>query len=99
MTPITEKELVDRIAEATRTTRATTKTVIQLFLEEIVAELAKGKRLEFRDFGVFDIRTRAARIAHNPKTLERVQVSAKRAVKFKIGRLMKQKLDSQPFKQ
>ncbi|MBN2843968.1 MAG: HU family DNA-binding protein, partial [Sedimentisphaerales bacterium] len=49
-------------------------------------------RLEFRDFGVFETKHRAARVAQNPKTLERVQVPPKRTVKFKVGRLMKQKL-------
>jgi len=52
----------------------------------------KNNRLEFRDFGVFETRTRAARTAQNPKTLERVEVPAKRTVKFKMGRLMKQNL-------
>jgi len=50
--------------------------------------------LEFRDFGVFETTMRAARVAQNPKTLEQVHVPAKRAVKFKMGRLMKQKLNS-----
>ncbi|NLX14355.1 MAG: integration host factor subunit beta, partial [Phycisphaerales bacterium] len=51
-----------------------------------------GNRLEFRDFGVFESKVRAARTAQNPKTLERVSVPSKRTVKFKVGRLMKQKL-------
>ena len=58
-------------------------------------ELAKGNRLEFRDFGVFETKTRVARTAQNPKTLEQVHVPAKRVVKFKMGRLMRQKLNGQ----
>ncbi|MHC4677681.1 MAG: HU family DNA-binding protein [Planctomycetota bacterium] len=65
---------------------------------KIISELAKGNRLEFRDFGVFETVTRAARMAQNPKTLEQVHVPAKQAVKFKMGRLMKQKLNSQNAK-
>jgi integration host factor subunit beta len=65
-----------------------------LFLDEIIAELIKNNRLEFRDFGVFEVRTREARVAQNPKTLERVEVPSKRTVKFKMGRLMKEKLGS-----
>ena len=42
--------------------------------------------------GVFETKTRLSRIAQNPKTLERVQVPAKRTVKFKMGRLMKENL-------
>ena len=59
-------------------------------LDEIVAELVEGNRLEFRDFGVFETKIRAARDARNPRTLEQVHIPAKRAVKFKMGRIMKQ---------
>ena len=69
------------------------KAVVQLFLDEIISELAQGKRLEFRDFGVFEPRTRESRTAQNPKTLEKVQVPAKRSVKFKMGRLMRERLN------
>ena len=92
MSTITKKELIDRIAEKTQTKRVSVKRIIQAFLDEITAELCRNNRLEFRDFGVFETRTRAARIAQNPKTLERVEVPAKRTVKFKMGRLMKENL-------
>ena len=92
MSTITKKELIDRIAEGTQAKRVVVKRIIQSFLDEVIVELANDNRLEFRDFGVFETRTRAARIAQNPKTLERVQVAAKRTIKFKMGRLMKQKL-------
>lgn len=92
MSTVTKKELIDRIAENTQTKRVVVKRIVQNFLDEVVNELVDGNRLEFRDFGVFETRTRAARVAQNPKTLERVPVPAKRTVKFKMGRLMKQKL-------
>ncbi len=94
MSTVTKKELIDRIAENTQAKRVVVKRIVQSFLDELVTELAKDNRLEFRDFGVFETRTRAARVAQNPKTLERVPVPAKRTVKFKMGRLMKQKLES-----
>jgi len=99
MPTITKKELIDRIVESTHTKRITVKTTIQHFLDEIVAELARNNRLEFRDFGVFEPKMRAAKTGQNPKTLEQVQVPAKRAVKFKIGRVMKEKLNSQGLKE
>ena len=88
----TKKELIDRIAEGTATKRVQVKRVVQQFLDEIVSELGKGNRLEFRDFGVFETKIRKARKAQNPKTLEPVEVPEKRTVKFKVGRLMKQRL-------
>jgi nucleoid DNA-binding protein len=94
MSTITKKEVIDRIAESTNTKRAVVKPVIQSFLDEIIDELAKNNRLEFRDFGVFETKIRAARRAQNPKTMEQVRVPAKRNVKFKMGRLMKQKVNA-----
>jgi len=92
MATVTKKELVGRIAERTQAKRVLVKRIIQTFLDEIVSELCDSNRLEFRDFGVFETRTRAGRIAQNPKTLERVEVPAKRTVKFKMGRLMRENL-------
>ena len=95
MSTITKKDIVDRIAQSTQGKRELVKATVQNFLDEVVSELAKGNRLEFRDFGVFKTKTRAAGTAQNPKTLERIRVPAKRTVKFKMGRLMRQKLNGQ----
>jgi len=92
MATVTKKELIDRIAEETGAKRVLVKRIIQGFLDNIIDELGNGNRLEFRDFGVFECKIRAARRAQNPKTLEPVDVAAKRTVKFKIGRLMKDRL-------
>src|SRR3954453_6248048 len=92
MATITKKELIDRIADGTGHRRVQVKKVVQQFLDEIINELGKGNRLEFRDFGVFETKIRKARKAQNPKTLDPVEVPEKRTVKFKVGRLMKQKL-------
>lgn len=89
----TKKELIDRIAEQTQLRRGDVKRAVQAFLDHVIEELGRGNRLEFRDFGVFEIKERAARLAQNPKTLERVKVPPRRTVKFKVGRLMKESLD------
>ena len=94
MATITKKELIDRITEKTQAKRLLVKATIQNFLDEVISELAKGNRFEFRDIGVFEVREQAARTAQNPKTLEKIQVPAKRKVKFKMGRIMKEKLNS-----
>lgn len=97
MHTVTKKEMVDRIAEQAKAKRVLVKEILQCFLDEVISELGRGNRLEFRDFGVFETKERAARIAQNPKTLQRVQVPPKRTVKFKVGRLMKQKLQEGIF--
>ena len=94
MATITKKELIDHIADATGQKRIIAKTIIQAFLDRITIELGKGNRLEFRDFGVFEVRQRKGRMAQNPKTLEPVEVPPKRTVKFKAGRVMKETLSS-----
>ncbi len=93
MSTTTKKDLIDRIADQTGQRRTTVKRTVQCFLDDVIDELKQGNRLEFRDFGVFEIRQRAPRVAQNPKTLERVPVPAKKTVKFKVGRLMKLALE------
>lgn len=95
MKTVTKKELVHRIADKTGVTKVVAKDVIQSFLNAIIDELSEGNRLEFREFGVFESRERAARLAQNPRTLEKVPVPAKRIVKFKVGRLMRKKVSGE----
>ena len=93
MSTTQKKDIVDRIAKSNQVKNALVKSIVQNFLNEITVELSKGNRLEFRDFGVFEIKERAPRKAQNPKTLEPIYVPARRSVKFKAGRLMKEKLN------
>jgi len=92
----TKKELVNRIADRTGHTKVVVKEILQSFLDEIIYELSLGNRLEFREFGVFEVKERKARLAQNPRTLEKVDVPAKRVVKFKVGRLMRQRVCDEP---
>lgn len=93
MRTITKKHLIDYISVRAKIKRPLVKTVVQEFLDQVIDELQRGNRLEFRDFGVFEVKQRAARAAQNPKTLEPVAVPAKRTVKFKVGRLMRESLE------
>ena len=93
MATTTKKDLIERVAQETQLPRADVRRAVQSFLEHVIDELAKGNRLEFRDFGVFEIRERAGRVAQNPKTLERVTVPPRKSVRFKTGRLMQQSLE------
>jgi integration host factor subunit beta len=84
----------DQRATKVRVTKVLVKEVIQSFLDKITEELARGNRLEFREFGVFEVKDRAPRRAQNPRTLEKVQVPAKRVVKFKVGRKMREMVEN-----
>ena len=90
MATVSKKDVINRIAANTGTKQVAVRAVIQHLFDAIICELAKGNRLEFRDFGVFETRITPARTAQNPKTLERVAVPAKRRAVFKPGRLMRE---------
>ncbi len=93
MSNITKKDIVDRIVDKTNEKRTVVKKIVQEFLDTLIDELSDRNRIELRDFGVFDVKSRDARVAQNPKTLEKVVVPAKYIVKFKPGRLMKVKVE------
>jgi len=92
---ITKKVLVNRISERTGQTKVVVKEILQQLLDEVVDELARGNRLEFREFGVFEVRQRASRQAQNPRTLEKVEVPSRRVVKFKVGRKMRERVGAE----
>ena len=91
---VTKKHLVDIIAGETKLPRSDVQRVVQGVLDQLIEAVRDGKRVELRDFGVFEVKSRAARTAQNPKTLEPVPVPPKMAVRFKAGRLMKEALEA-----
>ena len=98
MPTITKKVLIDRISIETKFKKAVVGKILNAILDRISLELSRGNRIELRNFGVFEIKERAARKAQNPKTLEQVTVPAKQVVKFKVGKLMKAKVEVSPVK-
>ena len=92
MQTTTKRDLCEKIARRTDNTHMVVKKTIQMFLDEIISELVQGNRIELRDFGVFEIRKRAARKARNPRTGEVAFVPAKNVVVFKVGKLMREKV-------
>ena len=89
MATTTKKELTNTIAERLKQKQMLVRDIVQAFLDECIEELRAGNRLEFRDFGVFETVSRAARKARNPKTGEVVHVPPKTVVDFKMGKRMK----------
>ena len=88
---MTKRDLVVRISKETGIIQEDVIVVIQKTLDYIIEGLAKGKHIEFRDFGVFDICARKARIGRNPnKPEEVVRIPARKVVKFRPGKRMKE---------
>lgn len=93
MPTVTKRELVERVADATAVPRVSTRAVVAEFLEQVMRALVAGDRLELRDFGVFEPRLRRSRVARNPKTLDEVDVPARRTVRFKPSRRLRAELE------
>jgi integration host factor subunit beta len=93
MPTITKRELIARVAKSTGDKRVEVKRTISAFLDVLIEELSRGNRIEFREFGVFECKERAARTAQNPRTLERVAVPPRRTVKFRPGRQLRNRME------
>ncbi len=89
---ISKKEIVKAVSERHGLTTTQTGQVVQVFMEQIIDELARGNRIEFREFGIFELKRRRPRTARNPKTGDSVQVPEKTVVSFKAGKIMKAKV-------
>ncbi len=92
-TALTKRDLVTQISKETGITQLDVYSVIQKALDGIIDALKCGKHVEFREFGVFEITARKARIGRNPnKPEDVVQIPARKVVKFKPGKRMRQML-------
>ena len=92
----TKREIAERVAQQTGLPQVSVKQIIQMLFDEVVTELSTGNRLEFRDFGVFEVVTRKPRTGRNPRTGAKVAVPPKRVVTFKMGKVMKDKVAGAP---
>src|SRR5262245_2915934 len=71
-------------------TKLKTNKIVQLTFDAIVDTLLEDKRIELRNFGVFEVKQRKARKARNPRTGDRVDVPPKNVVTFKPGKEMEE---------
>ena len=89
---VTKKEIVKAISEEIGLTQLKTKEIVQKTFDAIVDTLVADRRIELRNFGVFEVKKRAARKARNPRTGERVDVDEKFVVTFKPGKEMEERV-------
>lgn len=89
---MTKKEIVKTISEEIGLTQLKTKEIVQKTFDAIVETLVEDGRIELRNFGVFEVKRRAARKARNPRTGTRVDVPTKYVVTFKPGKEMEEKV-------
>ena len=94
---MTKRELVIRVANMLGMTQSDVAKIIEGTFDTISRTLAEGQRWELRDFGVFEVKTRASRIGRNPRTGDQVPVPERRVVTFRPGKKMKELIaDTKP---
>ena len=89
---MTKKDIVRTISEEVGLTQQQTKEIVQKTFDAIIESLVRERRIELRNFGVFEVKPRAARKARNPRTGEQVDVPRKHVVTFKPGKHMEAKV-------
>ena len=90
---MTKRDLIIRISNETGLIQEDVKAVLQKSLDYIVDALEKNESVEFRNFGVLEVRERKERVGRNPNQPENdVMIPARRVVKFKPGKVMKQRI-------
>jgi nucleoid DNA-binding protein len=91
---VTKKEIVKTISDETGLNQQQIKQVVQKTFDSIVQTLVEEGRIELRNFGVFQVRPRAARKARNPRTGRQVEVPEKFVVSFKPGKIMEERVNA-----
>lgn len=91
---MTKKEIVKTISDETGLNQQQIKQIVQKTFDSIIATLVEEGRIELRNFGVFQVRPRAARKARNPRTGRQVEVPEKFVVSFKPGKIMEERVSA-----
>jgi integration host factor subunit beta len=94
---VTKKEIVKQISDELGLTQLKVKDIVQKTFDAIVETLLREKRIELRNFGVFEVKRRKARKARNPRTGEPVEVEPKNVVTFKPGKEMEEEVRKMPL--
>ncbi|MEM4248240.1 MAG: HU family DNA-binding protein [Candidatus Nanoarchaeia archaeon] len=91
---MTKRDFVVKIASEVDLTQNQVSVVVQKFLDCVANELASGKTIELRNFGIFEIKTRRSRIGRNPKTPKNeVIIPERTVVKFRAGKELKERVE------
>ncbi|OGN61109.1 MAG: integration host factor subunit beta [Chlamydiae bacterium RIFCSPHIGHO2_12_FULL_27_8] len=95
MGTMTKKSLIHKISQKKNIHPNDVRVIVQAFLDEMYESLVHGDRLEFRDFGVFEIVQRKRKIGRNPKNPDvPIEIPARKAIKFTPGKKMKHEIET-----
>lgn len=82
-------ELIAAVAEKTGITKKTAEAVVGATFEAVTAALVKGEKVQISGFGIFDVKTREARVGRNPRTKEAIEIPAAKLPAFKASKTLK----------
>jgi len=91
---MTRADLVDELARVANLTKQESEAVVDTVFEAITVALVQGDKVEIRGFGSFRVRQRRARTGRNPKTGSRVDVPGKKVPFFKVGKELRELVNS-----
>ena len=92
--PVTKSDLIEQLADRMKLHRGKAEMLVNLMLDTMVASLQEGERIEIRGFGSFEVRHYKAYEGRNPRTGEPVHVKPKRLPFFKVGKELRERVDS-----
>src|SRR5467141_134728 len=90
---MTKAELIEALSNKLPLNKADAERAINILLDDVIAALRQGERVNISGFGTFSVSERQARTGRNPKTGESIEISASRSAKFKAGKQLKDSLN------
>ncbi len=90
-----KSELIELIAEKAKIAKKQSEDLVNLIFDSMTEALAKGERIEIRGFGSFVSRSYGAYVGRNPRTSESIEVKPKKLPFFKVGKELKERVDSE----
>lgn len=92
--PITKSDLIEQLSNAAKLPKGKAELVVNIMFDCMVDALQRGERIEIRGFGSFEVREYKSYEGRNPRTGEPVRVGAKRLPFFKIGKELRERINS-----
>ncbi len=89
-----KSELIAALAEKAEFTKKDAEKALNAFVETVNDSLAKGDKVQLIGFGTFEVKSRPARVARNPRTGEEIKIAASKAPAFKAGKALKDKVNT-----
>ncbi len=90
---MTRKELAEALNKNILCSAKKSAELVDLFFEMMAENLGRGERIKIQGFGNFSVRQKAARRGRNPKSGERIEISARRVVTFKPSPVLRETLN------